>query len=288
LSKPLSTSVEPANVKLLTKAMRRMLIAASILVFAAGIPLFLLSSRTETTFAWTIKPSLTAAFLGAGYWGSFVLEFLAAREGVWARARGAVAPVLTFTVLTLVATLIHLGKFHFHSSSTGARFSTWGWLVVYAIVPPVMTALLVRQIRIPGVDPPREAPLPMMLRLVLAAQAVVMLLVGALLFVAPSTTKGLWPWALTPLTARAVAAWLLGIGLAAGWVVFENDRRRVRILMISYAAIGVLELVALLRYLDDVDWGVQAGVFLLFAVSMPLIGAYGWRAGPVTEYAPAQ
>lgn len=258
-----------------------MLIAAGILVFAAGIPLFLLSSRTATTFAWTIKPSLTAAFLGAGYWGSVVLEFLAAREVVWAHARGAVAPVLTFTVLTLAATLIHLGKFHFHSSSTGAQISTWGWLAVYVIVPPVMAVLLVRQIRTPGVDPPREAPLPSMLRLVLAAQAAVMLLVGALLFVAPSATKGLWPWVLTPLTARAVAAWLLGIGLAGVWVVFENDWRRARVSMIGYAAIGVLELVALLRYLDDVNWGVPAYVFLVFLISMPLIGIYGWRAGPV-------
>ena len=257
-----------------------MLIAAGILVLAAGIPLFLLSSQTETRFAWTIKPAVTAAFLGAGYWGSFVLELLAARERVWARARVAVVPVLTFTVLTLLATLIHLDRFHFHSSSTTALVSTWGWIAVYAIVPPVMTVLLVRQVRAPGIDPPREAPLPTWLRVVLVVQAGVLLAVGMLLYVAPDSTKGLWPWALTPLTARAVAAWLLGIGLTAAWVVWENDWRRIRVAMAGYAAIGVLQLVVLARYRDELDWdSAQAWCFLLFVLSMPLIGAYGRRAG---------
>ncbi len=188
--------------------------------------------------------------------------------------------MLTFTVLTLVATLLHLDRFHFHSSSSGAQISTWGWLAVYVIVPPVMTVLLVRQIRAPGGDPPREAPLPAALRLVLVAQAGVMVVAGALLFLAPEDTKGLWPWALTPLTARAAGAWLLGIGLAAAWVVWENDWRRVRVAMAGYSAIGVLELIVLLRYSDELDWSdAQAYVFLLFVLSMPVIGVYGWRAG---------
>jgi hypothetical protein len=272
-------TAEPATVKLLTEGMRRMLLVASALVLAAGIPLFLLSARTETGFAWTIDPPLTAAFLGAGYWGSFVLELLASRERVWANARVAVAPVLTFTVLTLVATLLHLDRFHFHSSSATARLSTWGWLGVYVIVPPLLTVLLVRQLRAPGTDPPRAARLPSALRVLLGGQAAVLLALGALLFVAPADTKGLWPWALTPLTARAVAAWLIGIGLAAALVVREDDWRRVRVAMVAYAAIGVLELIALGRYRHDVDWnGVQAYVFVAFVLSVALVGAYGWRA----------
>ena len=257
-----------------------MLIAASILVLAAGIPLFLLSSQTETRFAWTIKPAVTAAFLGAGYWGSFVLEFLAARERVWARARVAVVPVLTFTVRRCVATLVHLDRFHFHSSSTAAQISTWGWLAVYALVPPVMTVLLVRQIRAPGVDPPRDAPLPPALRVVLVVQAGVMLAVGALLYVGAGLDEGALAVGADAADRAPVAAWLLGIGLTAAWVVWENDWRRVRVAMIGYAAIGVLQLVVLARYTDELDWSdVQAYVFLLFVLSMPLIGIYGWRAG---------
>jgi hypothetical protein len=36
----------------------------------------------------------------------------------------------------------------------------------------------------------------------------------------------LWPW---KLTAQAVGAWLVGIGLTAAQVVYENDWRRVRL-----------------------------------------------------------
>ena len=115
-----------------------------------------------------------------------------------------------------------------------------------------------------------------------------MLVSGALLFLAPEDTKGLWPWALTPLTARAAGGWLLGIGLAAAWVVWENDWHRVRVAMAGYAAIGVLELIVLARYSDELDWsGLQAYVFLLFVLSMPVIGAYGWRAGSEPRIAPS-
>lgn len=65
--------------------MRRLLYVNSTLVLIIGIPLYLLSERTDTYFAWTIDPPLTAAALGAGYWASFVLELLSAREGRWAR-----------------------------------------------------------------------------------------------------------------------------------------------------------------------------------------------------------
>ena len=41
--------------------------------------------RPTETFAWTIQPPLTAAFLGAGYAAGFVLVVLSLRDPVWAR-----------------------------------------------------------------------------------------------------------------------------------------------------------------------------------------------------------
>jgi hypothetical protein len=80
--------------------MRRLLYVNSALVLVIGIPLYLLSPQTETYFAWTIHPPLTAAVLGAGYWASFVLELLSARERLWARTRVVVPAVLLFSTLT--------------------------------------------------------------------------------------------------------------------------------------------------------------------------------------------
>ena len=268
MSTPDDTPIRP-----LTAGMRRMLLAASALVFVVGIQLFILAEQTDRYFAWTINPPLTAAFLGAAYWASFLLEFLAARQPVWARARIAVPAVLLFTGLMLVATLLHLDRFHLDSAFG------WVWLAVYVVVPPLMLALLVHQLRVPGRDPPRRAPLRPWLRLVLCFHAAVLLALGAALFLLPQTAAPLWPWMLTPLTGRAIGAWLLALGVAAAHLSWENDVERGHVAMPGYAVLGGLELVALARYPGALDWGEpRAWVYLLFLLSVLAVGLYGWRA----------
>lgn len=269
------------GVRPLTAGMRRLLLVASILVFIIGIPLFLLSEQTERFFAWTISVPLTAAFLGAGYWSSFFIEFVASRESVWARARVAVPAVLVFTVLTLVATLIHLDLFHL-GSSFGAitRIGTWTWMAVYVGVPPMLLALWVLQARLPGGDPPRAAPMPAGARFPIGLLAVAMLAVGLALFVAPSSAALLWPWKLTALTGQAVGAWLIGLGVAAAHVAWwEKDWRRVLPVSAMFAVFGALELVVLARYLGALDWtDPRAWIYLLFLLSMLAIGLSGLYA----------
>lgn len=106
-----STVVRP-----LVPGMRRLLYVAAVLVLLAGFQLFVFTGQTGTHFAWTIVNPLAAAFLGAGYWASVAIEGLCARQRVWANARIAVPSVFLFTVLTLVATLLHLDKFHLGGS----------------------------------------------------------------------------------------------------------------------------------------------------------------------------
>ena len=106
---------EQAHYRKTTLGMRRLLLIASFLVLLVGISLFFLPRRTDTYFAWTISPALTAAFLGSAYWSSFLMELLGSREKLWARTRITVPAVFLFTSLTLLATLIHLDKFHFGS-----------------------------------------------------------------------------------------------------------------------------------------------------------------------------
>lgn len=272
------TSALP-RVRMTTPGMRAMLLVASVLVFIVGIQLFVLTDFTDRFFAWTVKPSLTAAFLGAAYWSSFVLEFLASRERVWARARIAVPAVLVFTTLTLMTSLIHLDRFHMTVPDVITRSAAYAWLIVYAVVPPFMAFLLVRQLRMPGGDPPVERPLPRWLVLVIGVQAVVMLLLGAGLLLAPERFAVLWSWTLTPLTGRAVGAWLLGLGLAVAQVIREGDFRRARPVAISAVVFALLEFIALARYPGGMSWGDARGwLYLAFLVSMFLVGAYGWRA----------
>lgn len=156
--------------RLLTKGMKWLLKVASVLVLIAGIQLFVQTEYTNTFFAWTIAPPknlfITAAFLGAGYWSSCLSEWLSSNEPIWARARVAVASALVFSCMNLVATLLHLNRFHFNSQNPTTLIATYAWLVVYVAVPPVILILLIGQSKTLGVDPPRQQPLSRWVRLV--------------------------------------------------------------------------------------------------------------------------
>lgn len=268
-------------IKPTSNAMRWLLLAASALVFVAGFQLFVLSEQTDTFFAWTIKSPLTAAFLGAGYWASVVLEYRASRERWWANARIAVPAVLSFTALTLLVTLIHFDppfRAHLNSPNALTVAATAGWLAIYASVPVVMSGVLILQLRAPGADPSRQAALPNWLKAALAIHGAMMLVMGAALFVWPDAAGAVWPWKLTTLTGRAVGAWLLGIGLAAAQVTIENDWRRLVPIFAAYPVLGALQLVALARYGQEVSWGTaSAAIYLLFWLSVLAVGLYGWR-----------
>src|SRR5437867_9564956 len=118
--------------------MRWLLYAASSLVFLAGLQLSLLTEQTDTYFAWTIAPPLTAAFLGASYWAAVPVEIIAARQSTWASARVAVPAIWLFTTLTLVTTLLHFDLFHFSSAVPSAQAAAWFWLAIYVGVPVAM------------------------------------------------------------------------------------------------------------------------------------------------------
>ncbi len=178
-----------------------------------GLPLVLLTTHTDKYFAWTIAPPMTAAFLGANYWSSAILAVLASRERVWARGRISISPALAFAPLVTAATMIHIHKFHL------GTFYGWFWVVAYALYPPMLILLLVRQLKLPGGDPQREEPLAGWVRVVLAVHALVLIPLGIAMFAVPLTVGKIWPWALTPLTGRVIAAWLLGFGVLAAHAI---------------------------------------------------------------------
>jgi hypothetical protein len=285
-------AVTSAAVKPLLPGMRWVLYVAAVLVFLAGCQLFIFPGRTASYFAWTIHNPLTAAFLGAGYWASVPFEALAGRQRVWANARIAVPTVLVFTLLTLVATLTHLGTFHFGAQfAFSTRLVTWAWLAIYIVVPVLLLTGLVRQLRAPGVDPPRSAPLPGWLRALLGVQAVVLLGGGVALLAAPGLPHSWWPWTLTPLLVPATAAWLIGFGLAAAQEVAEHDARRLVPASAGSVLLVVLLLIALARYPGRFDWSSTAGVIYLAVLATMLItGAAGLalaRPRPARRSAPA-
>lgn len=272
--------VEGTAVRPLHPFMMWLLFAASGIVALAGFQLFVLSEETATTFAWTVKSFLTAASLGAAYWSAVPVEFLAARRKDWANARISVPGVWVFTTLTLVLTVLHADLFHFSSPDLAPRAAAYLWLGIYAGVPAAMLVALFLQMRVPGGDPPKEHPIPAWIRLWLLIEGGALLALGVALFAVPDAVRPSWPWTLTTLTARAIGAWFLGIGVILVHAVREGDFDRIRPMGAGILVFGGLGLVAIARYPGQVAWSAPAAwAYLVFLASL-------LAAGVVTLFAP--
>jgi hypothetical protein len=252
--------------------MSRWLFIGSLPPFLAGLSLFI------GIQPWAIQPPIMAAFFLAAYWAGFFLMFLSSRQRAWAQSRLAIPAVMVFTVLEAIATFQHIDRFHLNSSNLLEGIVAWGWLVPYVAGPLVTAVLVARQLKAPGADPTRRAPLPTAMRWALGLQAVIMIVLGAALFVAPEAAGRLWPWTLTPLTGKIVGAWLVGLGVGTAHVMWENDFGRILAGSVSYTFFGAFLLVVLARYAQDLNWsGPSVWLYALFLLSLLVVGAYGWR-----------
>jgi hypothetical protein len=256
----------------MTSGVRAGLLAIAAVIFLLGLSLFVLSSDTDRFFAWTIDVPLTAAFLGASYFGSTTLALACATEREWARGRAFAAPYFIGGVLLLGITFAYIDKFHM-GAVTG-----WAWLLLYAIFPPAVIVFLARQLRTPGDEPARTAPISAAPIAVLAFQAAVMAAWGTALVLAPGEAPSLWPWPLTQLAARAIGVFVLSQAVLALTVCRERDWGRVRPAMLQMTVVGALQLLAMARYTGTLDRDAGAWLYAAFVAGVLLIGAYGTAA----------
>ena len=208
-----------------------------VLAAANGVFLYVLPGRAETDYAWAIKPVVNAAFIGAGFLaGTLATGLVLATATRW-RAFSTLPPALWVLASTLLAaTIIHADRFKWDYPLT------WVWALAYAGVPLAVPLLVARQRRIADAEPHAD-PRLRTLR-VLSALVGAPLLGGAVaLFVMPDELGQQWPWELTPLLARAVAAWYALF--ATMLVSCALELRRPAEAIIPYATFVTLLLLAL-------------------------------------------
>jgi hypothetical protein len=253
-------------------ALRLLFGSFAALALGAFFLLFALSEHTDDSFSWTIKPPLTAAFLGASYMAALVLFVWTAWRADWGAAKATLVPVFVIAVLLLVATIIHEDRFH-------EDLFGWFWKLAYLAAPVAIVAAVAVQLRRLEESRPSRTPLPALLRLVLLLQGIAMLAAGLYLFVAPESADALWPWDLTPLTARAIGAFVTGFGAAALYAVIANDLRSFEGAALAYATLGGFQLVALARYTEDLTGAdTDTWIYVIFLVTVLLTGLAGWKA----------
>lgn len=257
--------------------LRTIFLLGGFLSLTAGIQLFVLAEYTETYFAWTIQSPLTAATLGSFFFGTMVFGFLAARERVWANVRGAVLGLFALLFFTMVATFLHLDRFHLGSQHPFTSLATWFWLFTYTLLPIVVLVGLILQGRMQGSDPDLISRLPSWIRALVILHGISGFVIGILLFLFPQTVLSIWPWSLTPLTSRALAAWLISFSIVDLQMVRDYDWSRTKIISFEYVVSVLFAMIALARYSNEVN-GQGAGIvgYLLYLIVMLVIGMIGY------------
>ena len=239
-------------------------------MFASAVSLFFLSEQTDRFFAWTINPPLTAAFLGAGYAAITLVLLIALLEREWTNIRLGVCVLATGLVLILLATLLHLDRFHLNSPIFTAQLWAWAWLILYVILVPGLVFVLWLQRREKGELKPRQSNLASWLRILMGLLGTLMALMGVGLIVLPTTVAGIWAWPLTPLTGRMIGAWFTAIAVSLVAGTLDNDYPRLYIGAVAYIAFSVLQFVNLARYPASVDWS-RPNTWLLVVILVSLL-----------------
>jgi peptidoglycan/LPS O-acetylase OafA/YrhL len=227
-----------------------------VVLLPAFVILWWLPGDTTEAWAWTIKPRMTPIFMGSGYAAGAFFFFQAFRRGRWHHVSAGVLSAAIFALLMLVATLIHLDRFNHGNAPFVGAFMFYGWVAVYIVSPVVVGLLWLRNDRTdPRLPDARDAVLgPTVLR---AARGVGVgaLTAGAIFYIAPSTAIHVWPWHLTPLTARVLASFTIQV--ASGALLLSRDARwsTWRVLLQTFLVATVLLLLGAVRAWGDFDHG---------------------------------
>ena len=261
-------------------------VAALVIPFlvAAFAILYIVPEQTEQLFAWKLRPTMSAMMLGAAYAGGiyFFGGVLLSRQ--WHRVKIGLLPVASFAALLGIATILHWDRFNH------AHVSFFAWFGLYLTTPFIVLAVWLRNRTEDSGEPDaRDMVVPHWARVMFGAVGVINLLISLFLFVVPAAMIDVWPWALTPLTARVLSAMfalpaVVGLGMA-----LESRWSAARLILQSQGFSIVLILAALARSGGELDWtrpgswlfacglaGLLVGI-ALFYMAMQLQSRHGTR-----------
>ncbi|HEY3229484.1 MAG TPA: hypothetical protein VGJ87_09700 [Roseiflexaceae bacterium] len=242
---------------------------------------FLNPGNTAQDFAWPIKPVVMAALLGAYYFSAALIFVLPLFARTWQQVRAMIVPTAVFSLAMDLATVLHWDKF-----SVGT-LPFYIWLASYVLPPPIFGALYWwHQRDAAPVGAGVERPLPSWARAFLRLNGLVQTALAALFFAVPSLLQQIGPWAFTPLTARTLSGWLLGVGLLQIWMSWEGDWRRIRLATTMLILLPCAIVFQLVRFAGEVSWSnLTLWVLILDAAAVATALAYLWLTAGVWERA---
>src|SRR2546429_7376502 len=250
---------------------------------AASILLYIWPNDTDKLFAWTIKPAMTPMMLAAAYLGGIYFFTRAALAKQWHLVKLGFLPVTVFAALLGVATILHWDRFN-HS-----HISFYTWATLYFTTPFLVFAVWLRNRTADlGTVDPDEFIIRPVIRLCIGIIGLITLAVSLLLFLQPDLMIRLWPWVLTPLTARVLGAMFALPGIVGLGIATEKRWSAARIILEAQAcSIAIMLLAAALAWSDfalsnPLTWLFVGGLsFLLVALAVLYISIEMYRRNVV-------
>jgi hypothetical protein len=223
-------------------------VAAIIIVvlLLAFISLYIFPDHTDIDFAWTILPRTSALFIGAGYTAGAHFFARLILDKKWHRVQAGFLPITAFTIMMLLATILHWDRFH-HGA-----LNFYLWTIIYVITPFLVPFLWWRN-RQTGITDLEEQDVRFspLVQSALKIIGLLGVLVFIVVFIQPTVLISTAPWKLTPLTARIFAGWSILTSCSIASLGFDGRWSGTRTLMES-AMVGIgLCLLALPRMWGD-------------------------------------
>jgi hypothetical protein len=220
---------------------------------AAFVILFLFPGQTRTLWGWTIRSRMSCMFMGGGYLAGALFFYRASRARAWHRLGPGIIATTAFAGALGVATFLHWDEFnHDH-------VSFWAWTLLYITTPLLLPLLYVKNRQFdPGTSGPEDVPIPGWIRTSLTILGAGQLLFAITLYLRPSLFQDDWPWTLTTVSARSLAAFASFPAIA--YLAFAFERRWSALRWPFETAIAGLTLIGIgaLRSSGDFEGGTQA------------------------------
>ncbi|HKY54202.1 MAG TPA: hypothetical protein VJM08_07855 [Anaerolineales bacterium] len=246
------------------------LLGAGALAVVAGPILYLFPNDTETYFAWTIQHPLTPVYMGASYFAG-IGNLLAIRVNKSSLARVQVPAIIVFSLLMLVATLLHIPIFNW------SHPIAWAWLAVY-VISPIAAVIVFLQIERGYKAPEFESnKLPAVFSPVMLTFAFIDGMIGLALFFFPEQAAPLWAWSLTPLTARVIGGWWLSGAVLQFMLARQKTLHTARVGLFATILVTALLLIGALLHFEEFN-GPQISIWLYLLLTLLLGGfsVYSW------------
>lgn len=204
------------------------------------VAFFVLYPRPQDTgrlFAWDIEPTITPMILGSVYLGGAYFFLRAVRARQWHTVKGGFVPVGTFATLMGVATITHWDRF-LHS-----HVAFWLWAGLYFTTPFLIFWVWLANRRHDAPSTDADLLLSVGVSRIIAVLGGLSLLTGLFLYLLPNQAVTVWPWTLTPLTARTLGA-IFCLGIAGLGALFDRRWSSAQVLLQVAALMLALILVA--------------------------------------------